>query len=701
MTQSSNIDRRSFLKLSAGTLSAAALASLPLSIRQALAIPPATVTGTIQDVQHIVVLMQENRSFDHYFGTLSGIRGFGDPRPIKLSTGQSVWYQPSGTGTTVTPFRPDVADLGSTFVEDLDHSWAGTHKAWNNGKLDQWVPAKGQATMVHMNRSDIPFHFQLADAFTICDAYHCSTMTQTDPNRYYMWTGWLGNDGVGGGPVLNNAEVGYDWGTYPELLEKNGVSWKIYQDIGDGLDANGNWGWTDANKPFGQYQSGAYIGNYGDNALLYFHQYQNAQPGNPLYDKARTGTNILKSGTLFDQLKQDVANNTLPQVSWIAAPEAYSEHPNWPANYGAWYIDQVLETLTSNPDVWSKTVLLITYDENDGFFDHMAAPYPSNQPGQSTVSTENEFFAGNAKFAAGPYGLGPRVPMLVLSPWSTGGWVNSQVFDHTSIIQFIEKRFGVKSPNITPWRRAICGDLTSTLDFTKSNSAIPSLMSTAKYVPADTATHPDYVPVPPTQSAVPVQEKGQRPARAVPYELFAHATNTNGTVSLDFTNTGGVGAVFYVQSSQFANGPWSFTVGAGSCLTYAWAPSTSGQYDLSVYGPNGFFRTFAGTTNPLPAANVETQVCYDIANGNIQLTLINHGTAASQVQVADGSYGAQARSYSIAAGAQAVDTWSLANSNGWYDLLVTVAADNQYLRHIAGHVETGNASMTDPAIKTA
>src|SRR5580692_11102765 len=254
-----------------------------------------------------------------------------------------------------------------------------------------------------------------------------------------MWTGWVGNDGKNGGPVIDNAELGYDWSTYPEVLEKAGISWKIYQDVGDGLDAADFWGFTED----------AYIGNFGDTSLLYFHQYQNAPDSSPLAQKARTGTNIAKSGTLFDIFAQDVKNNNLPQVSWVVAPEAYSEHPNWPANYGAWYISEVLDALTANPEVWSKTVFIYMFDENDGFFDHMVPPTPpqSRTEGISTVETTNELFTGApsypvSEFPAGPYGLSVRVPMILISPWSKGGWVNSEVFDHTSLIQFVEKRFG-------------------------------------------------------------------------------------------------------------------------------------------------------------------------------------------------------------------------------------------------------------------
>jgi phospholipase C len=443
-------DRRTFLQL----LSTAALsATFPASISRALAIPANNRTGTIKDVEHIIFMMQENRSFDHYFGTLRGVRGYGDPRTIPLPNGNPVWNQPNGD-SYLLPFHPGAPNLGLQFIEDLAHDWTSTQQAWNAGKYDQWVPNKGTTTMAYLVRSDIPYHYALADAFTTCDAYHCSLLGPTDPNRYYMWTGWVGNDGSGGGPVIDNAELGYGWSTYPELLQNAGITWKVYQDIGDGLTAAGSWGFT----------SDAYIGNYGDNSLLYFVQYQNAPTGSPLANGAKTGTNIAVSGTLFDQFRQDVCSGNLPQISWIVAPEAYTEHPNWPANYGAWYISQMLDILTEVPDVWSKTVFIITFDENDGFFDHMppiTAPVsPAN--GISTVDTTNELFQGTSsyptsEFPVGPYGMGIRVPMLVVSPWSKGGWVNSQVFDHTSLIRFIEARFadefpGIIESNITPWR---------------------------------------------------------------------------------------------------------------------------------------------------------------------------------------------------------------------------------------------------------
>jgi phospholipase C len=689
-------DRRKFLKI----LGAGAVASaFPASIKRALAIPAHHRTGTIADVDHIVILMQENRSFDHYFGTLRGVRGFGDPRAVRLPSGDPVWFQPNGA-TPVLPFHPDAPNLGLQFLEDLPHGWTDTHRAWNEGKYDRWVPSKGTTTMAHLTRDDIPFHFALADAFTVCDAYHCSFLGATDPNRYHMWTGWVGNDGKGGGPVLDNSEAGYDWSTFPELLQKAGISWKIYQDAGAGLDAAHFWGWGDD----------AYIGNYGDNSLLYFHQYQNAQPGSALYERALTGTNISRGGTLFDLFKQDVAAGSLPQVSWIVAPEAYTEHPNWPASYGAWYVSEVLDALTANPEVWSRTALFLMYDENDGFFDHMVPPTPpqSRAEGLSTVETTNEIFEGNGQYASGPYGLGVRVPMIVISPWSKGGWVNSELFDHTSLIRFIERRFGrehheVNEPNITAWRRAVAGDLTSAFDFRSPDDAVASLPSTLGYAPPDTTRHPDYKPSPPASQALPRQEPGVRPARPVPYELnvAAETDAASRSVTVRLGNSGRSAAVFHVRSESLPNGPWTYTVGPDTSVSETWSIQTDGPdtYDLSVYGPNGFLRAFKGNVSIKEETDLAVRSSYhaDAERPGITLDVHNRGAAASEVRISD-AYTKKVMTHSVAPDRSLTWHFPLDASFGWYDFTIEVGSGQTFVQQLAGHVETGADSFSDPAI---
>jgi phospholipase C len=683
----SELNRRRFLQIAGATAGFAALSS---SIDRAAAIPASRRSGTIKDVEHIVVLMQENRSFDHYFGALKGVRGFGDPRPVTLASGKSVWHQPDG-GKDVLPYHPDAEDLGMQFIAGLNHDWAGGHKAFNQGKYDQWIPAKTAGTMAYLTREDIPFHYALADAFTVCDAYHCSFIGATDPNRYYMWSGHTGNDGQGRGPVLGNEEAGYDWTTYPERLQQAGVSWKIYQDIGDGLDAAGHWGWIED----------AYRGNYGDNSLLYFNKYRNAKPGDPLYDKARTGTNAKAGDGFFDILKADVKAGKLPQISWIAAPEAFSEHPNFPANYGAWYISQVLDALTSNPEVWSKTALFITYDENDGYFDHIVPPYPPSSAAQglSTVDTALDYFGGNSNYAAGTYGLGQRVPMLVVSPWSTGGFVCSEVFDHTSIVRFMENRFGVGEPNISPWRRAICGDLTSAFDFGLKNTTPAALPDTDGYEPPDNERHPSYVPKPPANPVLPKQERGSRPARPLRYAPLVDGAGTPSTGRFTLTFSGGATAEphFLVTSANRTDGPWTYTAAAGKSLSDTWNTAYSkGVYDLSVYGPNGFLRTFKG---PGTTAGPEVTARHIASRGRLELTMTNGGSADCHLTLTN-AYGGQKQTFTVRAGGRVVHTVDLCGSKRWYDLSVVSDTNRTFLRRFAGHVENGQPGVSDPAIIT-
>ncbi|MGZ4223968.1 MAG: phosphocholine-specific phospholipase C [Solirubrobacteraceae bacterium] len=690
------VSRRRFLQLAGGTVASTMLSD---SIARALSIPANRATRSIRDIEYVVVLMQENRSFDHYYGVLRGVRGFGDPHPVTLPSGRPVWYQADGA-TVIPPFRPDIGhNLALTFIEDLDHSWDGTHQMLNGGNWDQWLPAKTTTCMAHMDRSDLPFHYALADAFTVCDANSCSMLGPTDPNRYYMWTGWDGNDGKGGGPVIANDEIGYDWTTYPERLQQAGISWKIYQDSGVGLDAAGFWGWT----------SDPYVGNYGDNSLLYFHQYQNAAPGSALYERARTGTEVSKGGTgvdngygFFEMLADDVQHGRLPSVSWVVAPEAYTEHPAWPAGYGAWYTAQVLNALTSVPDVWSKTALLITFDENDGFFDHVVSPYPNvgDLAGQSTVPLDNELFEGTAGTPGGSggvvgrYGLGVRVPLLVISPWSRGGWVCSETFDHSSLIRFLEARFGVHEPNITPWRRAICGDLTSAFDFESANDHLPPLPSVDAYKPINPAP-PAFHPAFPANGSVPLQEPGVRPSRRLGYRIHVGFEADRHTLSLELKNHGKLGAHLQARSLTVTGAPFSYTIGAGDRL----APSlpNPGTYDLSLHGPNGFFRRFAGS----PATTLQVEVHGDHDTGRLRLLITDSATRTrngshqpTMVNVAD-AYGPDLQIRLHGTEALTIDT---PHTGGWYDIALTTGSDPSFAYELAGRLESGHSLTSDPQL---
>jgi phospholipase C len=413
-----------------------------------------------------------------------------------------------------------------------------------------------------------------------------------------------------------------------------------------------------------------------------------------------------------------VLAGNLPQVSWLCPPAAYSEHPSYTPAYGAEYTSQILDALTSNPEVWSKTVLFIMYDENDGFFDHIVPPQPATTgaQGQSTVSVEGEIhnvvnpLRGGSYTADGlPFGLGPRVPMTIVSPWTKGGFVCSQVFDHTSVIRFIETRFGVTEPNITQWRRAVCGDLTTAFDFRTPDLKMPPLPDTSNYISmADNQCAVNPAPVVPTTlGAIDPQESGIRFARALPYELHVngHVDVRRNTFTIELANTGAQGAHFYVYATNRTDGPWRYTVEAGKSLqeTFDLTP-TNGVYTFEAFGPNGFVRKFTGNAaqtqtqgrNSKPSLP-EVKTHYDVANGNVFLKFSNKGDGIARLTVNDNAYGARPRQVLVPAGAEIEEAWVLASSHHWYDLTVSSQEDGSFARRLAGHVENGRPSISDPA----
>jgi phospholipase C len=292
--------------------------------------------------------------------------------------------------------------------------------------------------------------------------------------------------------------------------------------------------------------------------------------------------------------------------------------------------------------------------------------------------------------------------MIVISPWSKGGWVDSEVFDHTSLIRFIEQRFGRHHPglietNITPWRRAVVGDLTSAFDFDSPNEAKVSLPSTSAYVPPDATRHPSYVPVPPTTPSLPKQEPGVRPSRRLPYELHAHLGGApDGGVKIHFRNTGRSAAVFQVRAGDGQSGPWTYTVAPADELADTFATGAS-SYDLSVYGPNGFFREFKGA---LPSAEsgrpkLAVKAFYHSEPG-ITLEIENIGLTAATVSIND-AYALRTTHHRIEAGRRLSWHYALGASFGWYDLTIEEDSDPGFRHRVAGHVENGQDSVSDPA----
>jgi phospholipase C len=703
------LPRREFLRDSAGIVGAAACAALlPASIRRALAVAPAVNSGTLQDVQHVVILMQENRSFDHYFGTLRGVRGFGDPFPIPLASGKPVWFESDGS-REIPPYHMNSATSSALLVPDTPHTFPDAQGAWNQGAFGYWPLYKTQYSMGYYRREDIPFQFALAEAFTICDNYHCSVTAGTDSNRIVFLSGsnfdpQLRAQGIN--CTVSNSEVnnyrcltsgtmpspGYSyvgsaftWPTLPELLQSAGISWRIYQNPND---------------------NGGSLFHGG----LAFQNFRNATAasGGPLYDNGMTMRTI-------KDLQADVAGGQLPQVSWIFPGYAQSEHPNQSTpDAGANFVSQVLDAITANPAVWSRTVLFLTYDENDGFFDHVPPPaVPSyntdgSLAGGATLPLAGEYFSDPAgdflnphdtiSGKVRPWGFGARVPLFVISPWSRGGWVDSQVFDHTSVAMFLERRFGVRVDSISPWHRAISGDLTSAFDFTAPGSAaLPALPDVSNYAAVDAAQAQLPAPTAPGTAQPLFQEPGIRPSRALPYILNAGASVVGGNVSLTFMNSGTQGAVFHVYDRLHLNRiPRRYTVEAGKTLADSWSSTAdAGSYDLWVYGPNGFLRTFHGSTGA-GASTVEIQLSYSPNSGEILLQLQNSGAAPADITITPNNrFLSGAQTLTLSSGASSPLKLNLAASGHWYDF--TASASN-FERRFAGRMETGQDGFSDPAM---
>jgi phospholipase C len=700
-------ERRRFLQAAGTTVVASLVAQgFPVSIARAMATAPDRRTGSIADVEHVVILMQENRSFDHYFGSLRGVRGFGDPRVLELGNGDPVWKQPVATSHTkawkprgladdvawVYPFHLDTRASGDHH-EGTDHGWSTGHGAWNLGRNDRWIEQKQDVlTMAYLRREDAAFHYALADAFTVCDAYHASALGDTAINRIYLWSGTcdpsgrLGRKPNGPGTEERADANGYTWTTYPERLQDAGISWRVYQG--------------------GTGEPGSPTDNYTDNSLEFFAAYQVREGADAQGPLVRNGA----STHTLRELRDDVIHDRLPQVSWIVAPYRYSEHPTSSPADGAFYIRRVLDALTLNPKVWSRTVLFLNYDENDGFFDHVVPPAPplhSEENGQGRVSDDllagladeivdldahprlpSPIVAGSDPLGRQPVGLGNRVPMIVVSPWTRGGWVCSETFDHTSVLRFLEKRFGIEEPNISAWRRSVCGDLTSAFDFTgKADIGMPAL-------PVPAGSQGKAAIDVPRSPVMPVPEPGTRPARPLGYAWSVdHALQDDGSV-LVFTNTGTLGVALLVYDGvRRDDPPRRYAVSAGRRVVDRWTLATPGDaYDRRVHGPNGYLAHLRGIGDD----RLDATVAGCPGERRIVVRLANRGEHGIRVHVVDAYDSTAARVIDLAARQATSVPLDLAARAGWYDVAVTLPTSPRYLRRFAGHHEDGHPATSDP-----
>lgn len=839
--------RRDFIKKASLLAGGAGLmGALPASVQRALAIDPPP-GSTWLDAEHIVILMQENRSFDHCFGTLQGVRGFNDPRAIRLPDNNPVWLQRNAAGETYAPFRLNIKDTKATWVGSLPHSWTNQVDARNGGKHDKWLDVKRSGdkqyadmplTMGYYNREDISFYYALADAFTVCDQNFCSSLTGTTPNRLYLWTGTIRPEpNADSHAKVRNEDVDYEveaqWATFPERLEDNGISWKIYQN-----ELSLDLGFEGEQDPW--------LANFTDNPIEWFTQYQvrfsaayrrylpkkiatlntgiqateeklksmpstdpeYASLSKALEEKKATLQTTLKEqqkytaenyaklsareknlhekafctnsadpfyhelsslsyrdgdtdrelqipkGDVLHQFREDVKAGKLPAVSWLVAPENFSDHPGAPW-YGAWYLSETIDILTQNPEVWKKTIFILCYDENDGLFDHVppfVPPHPHKADSGLTskgidnaveyVMLEQDLkHKPPAEARESPIGLGYRVPLVIASPWSRGGCVNSQVFDHSSVLQFLEKfvnnKFGksIKETNISAWRRTVCGDLSSvfkpyheekikTPEFLSKDLFIESIHKAKfakdpygfKQLSSEEIAQMSRNPY--SSALMPRQEKGTRSSCALPYELYVDGDFQADRKAFVMQFKAG-NEIFGRQSagSPFIVFAWSngqtairnYAVAAGDKLEDTWLFNAFSQemYTLQVHGPNGFFREFKGGITD-PALRIACGYQRDEKNkmkltGRIELKIENTDRSQSYtVEIRDNAYktGQQTRLLGPAGSAKARATLIIdsAQHHGWYDFSLQVKGNASFEKRYAGRVETGKESITDPVM---
>lgn len=795
------ISRREFFKKMAALTAAATTMGIPESIARAASIAPDPGT-TYLDAEHVVILMQENRSFEHIYGTLRGVRGFNDPRAYRLPNGNPVWLQTDADGETFAPWRLDINNTKITWMGSLPHPRNSQVDAWDLGLHNDWIDAKRSSsaaysrmpiTMGHYTRQDIPFYYALADAFTVCDHNFCGVMSSTDPNRLIFMTGTVRSAQTDTAKAnMRNEDIGTggaSWTTFPELLEAAGVSWKCYQNAnnyGNGLtDAQDAWlgNYTPTLEKFAQFHIKSDPSKLTGTSLDLYNRAFGTNAGDPNYttldvlnytdDTGTARSFSLPKGDVLYQFRQDVQNGSLPTVSWLSSAQNYSGHPSAPY-YAAWYVSEIMSILTANPDVWKKTIFILTHDENDGYFDHIP-PFVCPNPNDPTtgaastgIDTALEFVPYAQDLAnlvssdsstlarQGPIGLGYRVPMIIASPWSRGGWVNSQVFDHSSTLQFLEKfcshKSGttIKSGNISAWRRTVSGDLTSNfrpyngetmaaLLFLDRDAFSEGIYSAQyKHVPTNfiklTAGQiADVLANPITSQYLTRQESGIKPACANLYELYAEgalsADKKGFVLSVSAGNSifgsqslgGAFNAISYGLSTaptysvtpsysvQLTYGarippysvPSSYAVTPGDTLTQSYVLTTfnNGLYHVRVHGPNGFFRMFMGNAAD-PMLNVSMGYSAAGAAQKVVFTLTATSSTGSPytVSIVDNSYQA-ATVHQVIDPAQpgaTVLALDVSRYYGWYDFSVVVSGYSSFTRRYAGHVENGSDSYTDP-----
>jgi phospholipase C len=564
----------------------------------------------------------------------------------------------------------------------MDHHWETGHLAWADGWHDGWIAAKTRKTMGYYDRDGVALYRELAETFTLCDAYHCSVLSETTSNRNYFFSGYTGFEPHSDSRAISgqahgreNREEGYDWTSYPELLQRSGKTWKVYQEWDNYYDNNLEF-FSTFKAVFRKALKKAGLGYesldsfYESLTVLAEHNSTEArkqmdclaagvaqleEPERQLYARGlrRVAPRRSTRNAIVRELRADIEVGALPQVSYLVPARRYSEHPDDSSpRSGENLVYQVLDALASSPGIWDTTVLLIGYDENDGYFDHVPPPIPPDR-------FQDEFVHG------APIGMGFRVPLLVVSPWSVGGYVCSQTFDHTSQTRFLEEWLKVRQPQISEWRRIVAGDLTSAFDFDR-------------------------------KGPLPRIAPGTRRARPLPYQPDAYYAPDpdSGRHVLTLANAGPASAhmTLYPYAHQYEK-PQHFEVATGHDQV-VYVPNASTTYRFTVTGPNGFRREFKG---PLSGPAAGLAITSSISRDPRCLHLTAHNRSQSdftlivQPQAPDTS---PPQTHTLKPRTTTQIMWDTTPGHGWYDLTLHVTEVASFERRLTGHIENGQESVT-------
>jgi len=406
------------------------LASITLSTTLTLAVAASTegiaaaqnqLPIGMEKIQHVIWILQENRSFDNYFGTFPGADGIPPDTCLDILPGSARCVKPFHMPTPMPAC-------------DLAHEWEIAQAAYDHGAMDGFVWAEGSSfTMGYLDGSDIPNYWDYARHYALADRFFSSLTGPSMPNHLYTvaaQSGGLITNVCSRDHELEELEQdmddpnGFSFASMVNLLAHGDISWKYYVE-------------TPKVAP-----------KVDDPCHVYYPRPQQLGLWNPLpgFKSIRDDPKLMSHLVNLTEYQQDLQEGTLPQVSWIIPDFQDSEHPPEPVDQGMWYVTNLVNQLMKSP-YWGSSVIFLTWDDYGGFYDHVPPPQVD------------------------AFGYGPRVPLIIISPYAKPGYITHQTGDFTSLLRFIEERFQLRYLTA---RDHFANDMSDAFDFSQTPN--PSLL---------------------------------------------------------------------------------------------------------------------------------------------------------------------------------------------------------------------------------